>query len=120
MHLILLAAIVAVSSATIAHAQEAPTRVRDCLSDTEFGIPAPASSHPDAKWLYITNVMRSTEDGTGTYGSAVGWKVAGSLKLACDAALSDFSKMPENQEWTITGAVVQLVPDSIIKQGSAH
>jgi hypothetical protein len=120
MRLILLAAIVAVSLPTFAYAQHVHTRTRDCLRNTESGIAAPTSKQPGAQWLYIASLMKSAKPAKFTYGSAVSWRVAGSLKQACDAAISDFGKEPANKSWTITGAVVSLVPDSIIKQGSAH
>ena len=97
-----------------ANSQQAPTRVRDCLRNSEFGLPAPVSSRPNGKWLYIASVMKS-KDGTEMYGSAVSWKVAGSLEQACDAAIAEFRSSPENSGWTITGALVQLVPDSVVR-----
>lgn len=109
----------ALASSTSTLAQQAPTRSRDCLSNREFGIPAPTSDRPDAKWLYITVVMRAAEDGK-RYGSVSGWTVAGSLTQACAIALSNALRQPENSGWTVTGATAQLVPDSIMEQGSAH
>ncbi len=125
MRMILLAALAVVSLSSVAQAQNAPvTRLRDCINNTESGIPAPTSKHPNPKWLYYYVFMRAPLNpgivGNHTYGSSSSWIIAGNLKQACDAAMSDFSKDPENKGWAITGASMQLIPDSVITQGLAH
>jgi hypothetical protein len=121
MRFMVLAAIVAVSPPPATNILVAPTtRLRDCLTTQEAGMTAPTSNHPDAKWLYISTVMKFTKDGSGAYGADVGWKVAGSLEQACDIAVSDFRKEPKNKGWAITGAIVQLVPDTILREGAMH
>lgn len=125
MRMILLAVMTAVSLSSVAQAQDAPiTRSRDCIRNTESGIPTPTSKRPGAKWLYYYVFMRVPlkrgSAGNYTYGSSAGWKIAGSLKQACDAAISDFSKDPANKGWAITGSLMKLTPDAIMRQGMAH
>lgn len=110
----LILALTAFAIAVPTYAQRAPTRTRDCLRNIESGIPAPVSTRADAKWLYIASVMLYSTD--GSYGNTTGWKVAHSLKEACDVALDDLAMEPSVKGREITGAIVMQVPDSIVRQ----
>jgi hypothetical protein len=106
-------------SVAAAQAQDAPTRMRDCLRNQEYGITAPTPSRHDAKYLYLFNIMKAKPHDR-LYGSFDGWTVQGNLKDACDDSLSRAKKDLSNKGWILTGAFVELVPDSIVKQGLAH
>jgi len=57
----------------------------------------------------------------GGYGAVTGWAIEGNFKAACGYALEGAAKSnPTAQGWTITVAVLELIPDDILKQGLSH
>lgn len=107
---------------TPALAQEEPvqneTAARDCLRNTESGQHPPRTR--GGKFLYIT--MFSSKDDKGNNAFNLDWKIASSLKEACDAAGADADEADSSSDskWSTISMSALLIPDNFLREGLKH